>query len=246
MPIDTDSITTDSISIYTYPLKKLFLRVFLLLIFIYLMIDLVAGITGLLSDSYYHLLFSPLLFFEKFNLFLTPGQVMDDFPTLSGILMGFVILALFICMLLGSKLLDILALLIPPPKKKEPTRVILSKSGVKIYYTNRKEGKIDTMTGNKDFFGLFIKIESRDYRLRLYIVKDPLLQMSTKYPGEEEEYQYYKFFHKDLLQVELGKMFISGKDRQRALGFLQVYLRKNHYDMFIDEEIEICRLKKNC
>ncbi len=220
MPIDSESQTAISLTIRNFSLKNLYLRAFLYSLIAYVFIDLMVGVNCFLSGHDHQLLFSPASFLAIFNIY--PNDILSyDNEPLYVFLVGILFVALFFVGYSAIKLLDTLALIFHPLKRKEknyPCRVVVTNSRINLHFNDQGTEKMETLLWKQDFFAVFLKMKS-DYQLRLCLVQDPNYHI-TDTDFDEEDEEYNRFSRMKIRQVKLGRMFLSGRDRIRACGFL--------------------------
>ncbi len=236
MPIDSESQTAISLTIRNFSLKNLYLRAFLYLLIAYVFIDLMVGVNSFLGGGDQPLLFSPASFLAIFNLYPTPGSVMRDNEPLYLVLVGFLFVALAIIGYSSIRLLDTLTLIFPPSKKKEkkyPCRIVVTNSRIDLHFNDQGAERMETLLWKQDFFAVFLKMEG-NYKLRLCLVQDPNYHIrDTDFDEGDEEYN--RFSRMKIRQVKLERMFLSWRDRERALRFLDKYFLQNYPEQYIEK-----------
>ena len=237
MPIDSESQTAISLTIRNFPLKNLYLRAFLYLLIGYAFIDLMVGVNSFLVGNDHQLLFSPASFLAIFNLYPTPGSVMGDNEPLFLFLVGFLFVALGIIGYSAIRLLDALALIFPPLQKKKeknyPCRIVVTNSRIDLHFNEQGTERMETLLWKQDFFAVFLKMEG-NYQLRLCLVQDPNYHI-TDTDFDEGDEEYNRFSRMKIRQVKIERMFLSGRDRKRALRFLVKYFLQNYPEQYIEK-----------
>ncbi len=230
MPFESESLTSSSLTVNAYSNKNLFLRIFIYFLFAYPFIDLMVGLMAFLNRSNNHLLIKLDPLFANFGITPESLRLEDPFYLL---MVGMLFICLIIIFVFMFKFAESLGLLIPPPKKHWgifPYRAIISKQGVESFTKDKGTEKRELLVWNKNIYSVFVKMET-NYRVRLYFIQKP----NVKKTITEYDEEYYSFSRDEVCHVELGRMFLSVRDRKRALGFLKKYLKHNLPEYYLDE-----------